>query len=139
MKDIRAIQKIWLEDYDVYVNPYLTYPQIQQIVTDTKGFQDWSTRQTNIDILLLYHVTDIGKEMLEKYTHDELVSSGLIAEVYKVVKNIDQLYEAMKWTEGATHTERLVGEFLQQMNSAINKAMLEQLVQEQKNGKQSNK
>lgn len=127
MKEIKNINTLYLEDYDVYVNPYLTYSQIQQIVNAIKMCSDWSTKQTNIDMLILYHVTDITKETLEKYTHDELLQSGLIDEVCKKIKNLDQLYKAISWSEGSNCVERLIGDFLGQMNSVVDTAIKENL------------
>ena len=37
MKEIKAMDKVYLEEYDVHVNPYLTYAQIQAIVNGVKS------------------------------------------------------------------------------------------------------
>ena len=54
--------------YDIDIRQYLTYAQIQQIVNAvemaSKEDDSWSARQTNIDMLVLIHATDIGKEKL---------------------------------------------------------------------------
>lgn len=43
-----------LEKYDVTVNRYLTYAQIQQIAEATMKFHTWAERQQNIDMLILF-------------------------------------------------------------------------------------
>lgn len=139
MKDLVNKDKIYLEDFDVYVNPYLTYAQIQQIVDGISTLSTWSEKKTSLDMLVLYHVTDIGQEKLEKYTHNQLLESGLIDKVFQCIENIDQLYKAIQWTSGETYLERLLGNFIQQMN-AITASALENVQKEvKKNGKQSNK
>ena len=139
MKDLVNKDKIYLEDFDVYVNPYLTYAQIQQIVDGISTLSTWSEKKTSLDMLVLYHVTDIGQEKLEKYTHNQLLESGLIDKVFQCIENIDQLYKAIQWTNGETYLERLLGNFIQQMN-AITASALENVQKEvKKNGKQSNK
>ena len=50
MKEITKIDKIYLKNFDVYVTPYLTYAQIQQIINGVKTMNEWAERQINIDI-----------------------------------------------------------------------------------------
>ena len=79
--------------YDIDIQQYLTYAQIQQIVNAvemaSKENDSWSARQTNIDMLVLMHTTDIGKEKLEEVGHEMFVMSGLMDCVRDNVINID--------------------------------------------------
>ena len=62
MKEIKAMDKAYLDGYDVYVNPYLTYAQIQAIVNGVKGLDSWAEREQNIDMCVLAFATDIPTE-----------------------------------------------------------------------------
>ena len=88
---------------DFAVNRYLTYAQIQQIVNAVeKAAQtddSWATRETNIDMLVLYHATNLGKEKLEEIGHKTLLQSGLIDNVKAQIVNYHQLKEALDFTE----------------------------------------
>ena len=92
--------------YDINIRQYLTYAQIQQIVNAveiaSKEDDSWSARQTNIDMLVLMHATDIGKEKLEEVGHDMFVMSGLMDCVRDNVNNIDEVYNALDYTESLT-------------------------------------
>ena len=105
MKEIKGNQTVYLEDYDITVNKYLTYAQIQQIANavvaaSTNDSDDtWANRQTNIDMLMLYHATDISKEKLEEIGHDILLSSGLIKAVFNNIENYFDIYEAINYIE----------------------------------------
>lgn len=101
---------VYLEDYDVTVNKYLTYADIQQIVnstlklaqTETKEgiiADNWASRNQNIDMVMLVCATDIPVEVLEKTSHAELLKSGLIDAVKKSIENYNQIEEAFKYTE----------------------------------------
>lgn len=100
--------------YGIAVNDYLTYAQIQQIVDSTlalnqpdengKTHNTWAERQQNIDMLLLYHATDIGKENLEKYSHDEFLASGLIDAVKNTVVNYYDIETALEYSESLKRT-----------------------------------
>ena len=112
MKEIKIQEAIQLKDYDVTVNTYLTYAQIQQIVDGVKTMDNWAERQINIDIGILYHATDIGKEKIEEIGHNALLQSGLIDEVKAKVNNVSQIYEAIEYTES---TQRALAQILKQL------------------------
>ena len=103
MKEIKGNQTVYLEDYDITVNKYLTYAQIQQIanavVAASVNDSDdtWANRQTNIDMLVLYHATDISKEQLEEIGHDNLLTSGLIEAVRYRIENLYNVDEAIDY------------------------------------------
>ena len=99
MKEIKAMDKVYLEEYDVHVNPYLTYAQIQAIVNGVKGLDGWAEREQNIDICVLAFATDIPTEKLEELGHDALLQSGLINAVCGEIKNLFSVYEAIEYTE----------------------------------------
>lgn len=99
MKEIKAMDKVYLEEYDVYVNPYLTYAQIQAIVNGVKGLDIWAEREQNIDMCVLAFATDIPTEKLEELGHDALLQSGLINAVCGEIKNLFSVYEAIEYTE----------------------------------------
>lgn len=99
MKEIKAMDKVYLEEYDVHVNPYLTYAQIQAIVNGVKGLDSWAERVQNIDMCVLAFATDIPTEKLEELGHDVLLQSGLINAVCGEINNLFSVYEAIAYTE----------------------------------------
>ena len=118
MKEIKGNQTVYLEDYDITVNKYLTYAQIQQIanavVAASVNDSDdtWANRQTNIDMLMLYHATDIGKEKLEEIGHDTLLTSGLIEAVRYRIENLYNIDEAIDYIE---NNQRAINKMLKSL------------------------
>ena len=118
MKEIKGNQTVYLEDYDVTVNKYLTYAQIQQIanavVAASVNDSDdtWANRETNIDMLMLYHATDIGKEKLEEIGHDVLLTSGLIEAVRYCIENLYNVDEAIDYIE---NNQRAINKLLKSL------------------------
>ena len=118
MKEIKGNKTVYLEHYGVMVNYYLTYAQIQQIAnavvaSSADDSEDtWANRQTNIDMLMLYHATDITKEELEKVGHDDLLTSGLIQAVREQIKNYYEIFEAINYIED---NQRAIGKLLKSL------------------------
>ena len=122
MKEIKGNQTVYLEDYDITVNKYLTYAQIQQIanavVAASVNDSDdtWANRQTNIDMLMLYHATDIGKEKLEEIGHDNLLTSGLIDAVRYRIENLYDINGAIDYIE---NNQRAINKMLKSLPKVL--------------------
>ena len=118
MKEIKGNQTVYLEDYDVTVNKYLTYAQIQQIAnavvaaSANDADDTWANRETSIDMLMLYHATDIGKEKLEEIGHDALLTSGLIEAVRCCIENLYNVDEAIDYIE---NNQRAINKMLKSL------------------------
>ena len=118
MKEIKGNQTVYLEDYDITVNKYLTYAQIQQIAnavvaaSANDADDTWANRETNIDMLVLYHATDIGKEKLEEIGHDVLLTSGLIEAVRCRIENLYNVDEAIDYIE---NNQRAINKMLKSL------------------------
>ena len=122
MKEIKGNQTVYLEDYDITVNKYLTYAQIQQIANavveaSANDSEDtWANRETNIDMLMLYHATDIGKEKLEEIGHDVLLTSGLIEAVRYSIENLYEINDAIDYIE---NNQRAIGKLLKSLPKVL--------------------
>ena len=122
MKEIKGNQTVYLEDYDITVNKYLTYAQIQQIANAVVAASvndaddTWANRQTNIDMLMLYHATDISKEKLEEIGHDDLLTSGLIDTVQFRIENYHEIYEAIDYIE---NNQRAINRLLKSLPKVL--------------------
>ena len=122
MKEIKGNQTVYLEDYDVTVNKYLTYAQVQQIanavVAASMNDSDdtWANRQTNIDMLMLYHATDISKEKLEEIGHNDLLTSGLIDAVRYRIENIYSVNDAIDYIE---NNQRAINKLLKSLPKVL--------------------
>ena len=122
MKEIKGDQTVYLEDYDITVNKYLTYAQIQQIANavveaSANDSEDtWANRETNIDMLMLYHATDIGKEKLEEIGHDVLLTSGLIDAVRYRIENLYSVDDAIDYIE---NNQRAINKLLKSLPKVL--------------------
>ena len=92
------------------IENYLTYSQIQQIVESVKTLGTWAERETNIDMLLLYHATNLGQEEIQKHSHDEWLKMGVVDSVKSHVNNYHRVHEAIEYTES---TGRVIAQILQ--------------------------
>ena len=116
MKEIKLMDSVCLKDFDVKVNPYLTYAQIQSIVNAVCKFDTWAERQQNIDVLILHFATDLTDDEIEQYGHDLLIQTGVIDEVKTNIKNLNQIYEAIEYTQS---TQRALAQILKELPKIV--------------------
>lgn len=121
MKEIKSLDTIYLADFDIEVNPYLTLAQIQQIVNTITKFDVWAEREENKNMLILYHATNIGKEKLEEIDYNTLHDSGLIDAVNGSIKNYSEVDEAVKYTESFQRMISQISRELPELTKSFNK------------------
>lgn len=108
MNELKKPENVYLEKYDISVKPYLSYDEIQVILNAVEQFDMWSERQTNIDVLMLYFCTDIGKDKIEEIGHELLLSSGLIDDVRREVTNMNEVYAGLAYNDSISREMKLI-------------------------------
>lgn len=116
MKEIKAIDPIYIDEFDIKVSSYLTYSQIQQIANAVIKFDTWAERKQNIDLLVLYHATDVGRDKIEELGHDVLLQSGVIDAVNSKIMNTYDIYKAIEYTES---TSRALSQIIKMMSEKM--------------------
>lgn len=112
MKELKGLKTKYLENYDVEVNQYLTFSQIQEIINSVLQSETFEERENTIDYLLLVFCTNIGKEKVDELGPDIFVESGLIDEVKNSIKNINKLYEGITYHESTGKALREISKLL---------------------------
>ncbi len=112
-----------IEMYNIKVNQYLTYSQIQSIVDGLKKLDSWAERQQSIDMCVLYFATDLMKEEIEAHDHDYWLQTGIIEEVYDMIENISQLYDAIKYEESLQKSITQIARELPRFSNKVDEVM----------------
>ena len=134
---MKEIGKIYLKDYDVYVNPYLTYAQIQTIANSVKTMGSWAERQQNIDMLVLVHATDmanidmlvlafgtsLGTDTIEAKEHEYWLNTGLIDEVKKNIINFGDIQSAITYEESIIKLLKTISQEIPEFNKKVDEVM----------------
>lgn len=110
-------------EFNIDINQYLTYAQIQNIINTTLQLDSWAERQTNIDMLVLAYATNIGVETIQERGHEILLKSGLIDTVMKSILNIEQIYDGIKMTESVGRGLSYIVKELPKYKKQIDKAL----------------
>lgn len=123
MKEVKEIENIELKNYDISVNSYLTYAQIQVIADSVKKLVGWANRNQCIDMLVLHYATNLTNEDLEAHTHDYWLRTGIIDDVKKSIKNIDMVNTAIKHEEDPIRLLVAMSNEMPEFSKQLNEAM----------------
>lgn len=120
---MKEIGKIYLKDYDVYVNPYLSYAQIQAIANSVKTMGSWAERQQNIDMLVLAFGTSLDTATIESKDHDYWLNTGLIDEVKKNIINFGDIQGAITYEESIIKLLKTISQEIPEFNKKVDEVM----------------
>lgn len=120
---MKEIDKIYLKDYDVYVNPYLSYAQIQVIANSVKTMGSWAERQQNIDMLVLAFGTSLDRATIEAKDHDYWLNTGLIDEVKKNIINFGDIQGAITYEESIIKLLKTISQEIPEFNKKVDEVM----------------
>lgn len=99
MKELKELDPIYLEEFDVHVKRYLSLSQIQKIINEVLQVDNFEERESIIDYLILCYTTDIGQKKIDELGPDILLQSGLIDEVKLNIRNLSQLLDGITYHE----------------------------------------
>ena len=101
MKELKELEDIYLQKFDVEVHPYLSLSEIQKIINEVLLTDNFEARESIIDYLILCYATNIGRDTIDKLGPDIFLKSGLIDEVKNNIKNLPKLLEGIAYHESA--------------------------------------
>lgn len=101
MKELKELDCIYSQKFDINIKPYLSLSQIQKIINEVLQVNNFEERESIIDYLILCYATDIGQKKVDELGPDILLQSGLIDEVKNNIKNLNKLFEGITYHESA--------------------------------------
>ena len=108
MKELKELEFIYLQKYDVKVKPYLSLSEIQKIINEVLLVDNFEERESIIDYLILCYATDIGQDKIEELGPDIFTQSGLMDEIKNNIKNFDKLLDGIAYHESTGKALRMI-------------------------------
>lgn len=108
MKEL-CVEVKHLESYDIDVYTYLTTAQIQQIAEAVVRSDNWAERKMNLDMLMLYHATNLTKEEAEAVDYDEAQKAGLFDAIARSCESYRVVLDAIDYMES---TQRALAQII---------------------------
>ena len=120
MKELKELENIYLQKFDVEVHPYLSLSEIQKIINEVLLTDNFEARESIIDYLILCYSTNISRDVIDKLGPDIFLKSGLIDEVKNNINNLSKLYEGITYHES---TGKALREISKRLPEDLNEMM----------------
>lgn len=120
MKELKELENIYLQKFDVEVHPYLSLSEIQKIINEVLLTDNFEERESIIDYLILCYATNIGRDTIDKMGPDIFLKSGLIDEVKNNIVNLSKLYDGIIYHES---TGKALREISKRLPEDLNELM----------------
>lgn len=120
MKELKELENIYLQKFDVEVHPYLSLSEIQKIINEVLLTDNFEARERIIDYLILCYATNIGRDTIDNLGPDIFLKSGLIDEVKNNINNLSKLYEGITYHES---TGKAIREISKKLPEDLNEMM----------------
>lgn len=127
MKELKPIDKVYLEDYDLYVKKYLTLAEIQNIVDNIMQFDTWAEREKTKNLMIFIYATGIGQneEEVNKIDYDLYAENGVFKAINTIIENVDLIDEGLKYSESTMRALYQISEHLPELLKPIEKVVNE--------------
>lgn len=120
MKELKELENIYLQKFDVEIHPYLSLSEIQKIINEVLLTDNFEERESIIDYLILCYATNIDRDTIDKLGPDIFLKSGLIDEVKNNINNLSKLYEGITYHES---TGKAIREISKKLPEDLNEMM----------------
>ena len=92
IKNVKMPESIYNAEFEIYIRPYLTHEEIIAIAETALKMDNLAEIDASVAYNTILFVTDVTEEELDKLTLDEIMYSGLWAEVSTHITNLENVY-----------------------------------------------
>ena len=117
------MEKTHLDQYGIDVKRYISYAEIQAILTAMGKCDGWVEREQNKDLLLLHFVCGLPIEEIEKHGHDYYLQSGMIDAVKANVANIFDLDDAIAYEDSPVRLMRMIDRAMTEFSKQVDEVL----------------
>lgn len=129
MKELKPIDKVYLEELDLHVRRYLTLAEIQNIINNIMEFDTWAEREKTKNLMIFLYATDFGQdeEKVNSIDYDLYAQNGAFKAVNAIVENINLVDEGLKYSESTMRALYQISNHLPELLEPIEKVVNERV------------
>ena len=100
MKELKRIEDVYIEEFDLYVKKYLTLAQIENIAQNVAQFETWAEREQTKNLMTFTYATGIegDEEKVNAIDYDLYQENGVFEKVNATIANSCLIDKAIEYT-----------------------------------------
>lgn len=124
MKELQKPERIYIEEFDIYVKPRLSDAEIQQIANNVIKFKTWAERERTMNLMMFIYATEISDEdEINALDYDLMNECGVFSEVWNTIHNADSILDAIEFSESILLALSQIAENLPEMLKPIGEVL----------------
>lgn len=125
MKELKKPERIYIEEFDIYVKPRLSDAEIQQIANNVIKFKTWAEREKTMNLMMFVYATEIADkpDEINALDYDLMNECGVFSAVWHNVKNAYSIVDAIDFSESTLLALSQIAENLPEMLKPIGEVL----------------
>ena len=125
MKELQKPERIYIEDFDIYVKPRLLDAEIQKICNNVIKFKTWAEREKTINLMTFIYATEIAdkEDEINALNYDLMSECGIFEKVKETVVNSGDVYKAVAFSESTLLALSQIADNLPEMLEPIKEVL----------------
>ena len=125
MKELKKHERIYSEDFDIYVKPRLLDAEIQKICNNVIKFKTWAEREKTINLMTFIYATEIAdkEDEINALNYDLMSECGIFEKVKETVINSREVYKAVAFSESTLLALSQIADNLPEMLEPIKEVL----------------
>lgn len=124
MKELQKPERIYIEEFDIYVKPRLSDAEIQQIANNVIKFKTWAERERTMNLMMFIYATEISDEdEINALDYDLMNECGVFNTVWNTIHNAHSILDAIDFSESILLALSQIAENLPEMLKPIGEVL----------------
>ena len=124
MKELQKPERIYIEEFDIYVKPRLSDAEIQQIANNVIKFKTWAERERTMNLMMFIYATEMSDEdEINALDYDLMNECGVFSAVWSTVHNAYSILDAIEFSESILLALSQIAENLPEMLKPIGEVL----------------
>lgn len=124
MKELQKPERIYIEEFDIYVKPRLSDAEIQQIANNVIKFKTWAERERTMNLMMFVYATEISDEdEINALDYDLMNECGVFNTVRSTIHNAYSILDAIEFSESTLLALSQIAENLPEMLKPIGEVL----------------
>jgi len=125
MKELKKPERIYIEEFDIYVKPRLSDAEIQQICNNVIKFKTWAERERTMNLMMFIYATEIAdkEDEVNALDYDLMQECGVFSAVWHNIQNAYSVVDAIDFSESTLLALSQIAENLPEMLKPIGEVL----------------
>lgn len=125
MKELQKPERIYIEEFDIYVKPRLSDAEIQQIANNVIKFKTWAERERTMNLMMFIYATEMADkpDEINALDYDLMNECGVFSAVWSTIHNAHSILDAIEFSESILLALSQIAENLPEMLKPIGEVL----------------